>query len=651
MKEKNKSMLIALSVLVLVFGAVIPRFDRNPVIVPRKPGIFINNEAVEIHNLSDSAKERIKESVVLYVGSPAALVNGLPRSIDIINSQAVPIIENNEAYVPVGFIAEALGARVSRDVSDAAMVIESDSYTISFVTGQNKISVNGVQRFLPFPTFSQYGETYIHLPSICEILGRNDYYHSNVIIVSPKNKNMDLNKEKQIVSDLVYYFNSGKSSTALKLLEAANDRGSNDSIIDIPKYKPAEKISLFLNEDELNLCAFPVTQIDPNASVHDHSLIIQNKVVMAPVVLLRFFDIEVFENIKPDVITLLEAAPFGNYASLTMKQGTNSAYLNLQGQDPYVDAEKYKDSLVTLPAAPRFMNNHLYIPIVEVSRLLGIKAAWDQRSYAVKIKSMGAPRFPNLSWVPYIIDRTKADYAIKMTIRFVDTTGNMSSGMDYTSSGYYDSGEYAGEATIRTSADSSSSFNTETKYQVKRYLNKTMGYEYSVKDLKDQLSTTGTFSTMENGEILMTDVEYIKGEISLLAGHFYASDLLKKQYNVKVNNQMVDKYSIVLNDRPSIEELFEIKKLPRIDILKPLYEGSVYVPDAEAYVFKNFKMELSVNKSGQIINCSIFYSGYKKNERAISPRDIEGYPSTEKMDSKWNTPFEVSIEADFSNFK
>jgi hypothetical protein len=410
------------------------------------------------------------------------------------------------------------------------------------------------------------------------------------------------------------------------------------------------RIRVYLNEDELNLYAFPLTEIDPNASTHDHSLTTQNSVFMAPVVLFRFMDIEIFENIKPNSMSLLEATPFGTYTSLTMKPNTNHAYLNLQGENPYLDEEKHKDNLIVLPAAPRLMNNHLYVPVAEVSRLFGAMAVWDPRSYAIKIKSMSSPRFPNLRWTPYIIQKMKADYDLKMAVRFIETNKELGR-MDYTSAGYYDYGEYTGKATIKTSAERSSSYSTETNYEVKRYLGTTSEYEYSVKNLNDQTSVTGSINTIQNGEILLTDVEYIRRKIELLTRNFYASDLLKKQSNIEMSGQTVDKYSKELHDRPSIVELFDIKRLPRIDILKSIYEGDTYISDEEAYVFEDFKMELSLNKSGQIINGSIYYNGYKKNERSITPRDIEEFQRTGRWNNKYNTPFEVSIEVDFSGFR
>lgn len=834
----NKFAVVALSLIALLFVTAIPIFKQNRHNVSRKPGTLANQQTKATYSLSDAVKERIKGSVVLYIGSPVALIKGTPGDINANNLQAVPIIKNNEAYVPATFIAGALGAQANRDANTGVMTIKFGCNTISLVNGQNKISVNGVQKFLPSPTFSQYGETYIPLPLICEILGSNYDYCSNVIIVSPRGKSMDLNKEKNLLYDLIYYFNSGKASAGLNFSKEANSRvglevsdignsssyardaiislaskniisgdekgnfnptkgvtrpqmikilvnalgidisnipgtstfkdvpkshwaypyveagyreglikgvsaenfginyyctreqiaamltralGATDDILSdsstadslvqffdrndisswaqksvafaavnnimkgsgdgkfIPKSTATReqmalviyrflknekaiskkisqlmknrKIRVYLNEDELNLYAFPVTENDPNASTHDHSLIFQNNVIMAPVVLLRFLDIDIFENIKPNSISLLEAAPFGTYTSLIMKPNTDHAYLNLQGENPYLDEDKYKDNLIVLPTAPRLINNHLYVPIAEISRLFGAKTIWDKRSYSVKIKNMGSPRFPNLYWAPRIIQKMKADYDLKMAVSFVDTAGKEFARMDYTSAGYLNSDEYSGRASVKTSADLSSSYNTESEYEVKRYLNRTSGYKYSVKNLKGQTYTKGSVNSIRNGEILLTDVEYIRKKIELLSQNFYASELLKKQSDIKINNQLVDKYTVVLNDMPSIVELFDIKRLPAIDILKPIYERDSYIPDAEAYVFESFKMELYVNKSRQVINSSIYYSGYKRNERPITQGDIEEFQRTGKWSNKYNIPFEVFIEVDFSGFK
>ncbi|HYE83855.1 MAG TPA: S-layer homology domain-containing protein [Clostridia bacterium] len=820
MKGIYKPVFVILTVIAVFFCIAIPIFNRKPVIVPKKPGTLTDRQEEGTYQLSDATREKIRESVVLYVGSPAALVNGIPRSISN-NSQTVPIIKNKEVYVPAAFIAEALGNEALWDTGTSTMKIKSGHYTISFAAGQNKASVNKAQQLLPYPTFLHSGEVYIHLPSICEILGWDEHYFSNVIIISPRDKRVEFNTEMHIIYDLIYYLSSGKASIGLKLsvkeirdiekssayARAAIESLAEKSIIsgdakgnfnpkngvtrpqmvkvlvnavgidtsalpgtptfsDVPKnhwaypyveagYReglikgvdsesfgindyctreqiavmltralgvtddmlPAgivpdslvrfsdrngisswaqksvafvssndimkgsgkdsfdpkstavreqmalsiyrlinnkasiyekinrlvkdRKIRVFLNEDELNLNIFPVTEVDANASYHDHNLVFQNNVLMAPVILLRFLDISIFENTRPNAITLMEAAPLGKYTSLSVKPRTKNAYMNLQGEDPFSDPEKYKDKLVVLPAAPMLIRNHLYVPVIEVIRLFGGEAAWDQRRHLLRIKNNSSPRFPNLRWVPHIIERTEADFEIKMALSLGGGYTNETGRVDYTAKGHTDSGEYVSLVSVKASSDRSSPYSKKTEYEVRRIFDKGSGYIYRIKSLNDRTGTGASPTSMENEEVLMTDLEYVRNKIELLARNFHASGLLKKQSDIKAGSQIADKYSIVISDRSAIAELLEIRKLPQLETLSPIYGGSSLNSAGAAHVFENFKMELLVNKKGQLMNCTISYSGYIKNEFWATQRDIK---------KLHNIPFHVYIEAGFCNF-
>lgn len=633
MEKVNKFLVIALSIILLLMGAAKTIFEGNPEDVPGKSDILYDPKVVAAYDLCDAARDMLKASVVLYAGSPAALINGAPHRLSINNSQVVPIIDNNEVYVPAAFIAGALGAQVSRHAGAAAMMIKAGHSTISFVIGQAKASVNGTQLFLPYPTFVKYGEVYIHLPSICQILGKNVLHFGNIILISPMGQAVDLKEEKHIINDLAYYFNDGTIPHNRDIANAAVN-GKLKAPAVTGSFHPLLKnrrIKVCLNEDELNSQAFPVTEIDPNASEHDHSLIMIDNVIMAPVVLLRLLEVEVFESVKPNAMSLLEAAPFGNYISLTIKPGSTHAYLNLQGEDPYKDEEAFKDRMVILPAAPRLINQHLYIPIIEICRLLGTKADWDQRSNSVKICSMASPRFPNLHWAPQRFHKMKADYEMTMAIRLKGSEGKEMSRLDYSSSGYYDSGEYAGRAAVRTSSESSGS--SETLYYVKRYLNKDFEYEYSAAELKGQTTETRS-AAVDYSETLLTDMEYLRRKIELLAVHFHASDLLKKQPDISLGEKTVDKYSIELTDMASIVELFGIRSLPGI----AAGESMAYKEDG--CIFENLRMELCIDKEGQVVNCSINYHGHMKSGRPAASRNND--------EQNQNITYEVSINADFS---
>lgn len=587
--------------------------------VRMKPHILYEPQADAAYDLCDAAREMIQESVVMYTGSPAALVNGLPARISAHEPLAAPIIRDNEIFVPAAFLARSLGARFLLYGETAAITIFSGHNTISFTAGQNRLSVNGTQVFLPYPAFYEHGEIYIHLTSICEILGKSVSCSGDIIMVNTIGRSIDLSEDEHTVNDLLYYFSGGRISS--------REKSHFEPAVSVSAAHPHENkdIKLYINQDEIDLYAFPITEIDPDASAHDHGFIIQDNVVMAPVVLMRLLDFEVFESVKPNVISQLEAAPFGKYTGLTLKPGSSHAYLNLHGA--------FKDRLVVLPSAPRLINSHLYVPIAAISGLFGVRADWHEKSCTLRLSSLASPRFPNLRWAPRKIQSIKAPYELKMSVRLKDAGGNDLQRVDCVSKGSYDSGEYTGRAAVGISSEASCPWDSDALYDIKRFLNQDSEYQYSLRRLKPLIHQTGFPGEIDFEEILMTDIEYLRRKVEFLTDHFHASDLLKKQPDVSIRGKTVDKYTFELYDMPSIIELFGIRRIPGLHTRKLLHDRE------EDYIFELLRIELAIDKAGDAISCSLSLRGKKKNEKHTASHDSDNCSS--------GTPFELSINADF----
>lgn len=398
----------------------------------------------------------------------------------------------------------------------------------------------------------------------------------------------------------------------------------------IPESIDNKEIKVFLNEEELNLYKFPITEIDPNASLHDHSLIIENGVVLAPIVIFHLLDAEIYENVKPNSLSRIERTSSGHSTAITLRRGSPYAYISIRDEAP---------CSVLLPTAPKLVNNHLYVPLQIIGNALGADVEWKQQALSLNIRDMESPKYPNLRWVLYEFDRFKADFNLKMTVDFMTTSGKKTANLDYKVNGYYNAGNTFSEAALKTSHAYIIPFNTHADYEITKVLNKSDIYDYYIKDLKKQTITKNSIAKMKNGEVLLTDVEYLKIKTEQLLINFGNSDLIKKEPGIILNGLLVDKYTIELNDNSIIAKAFDLRSISSLDTFKPMHEGYSRAGVKKSYVFKAFSMEEYLDKDGRLVKAIIRYSGNTQIESTATHENIRNMEN-----------FELSIEANFYNF-
>lgn len=113
------------------------------------------------------AGDIIKDSVVLSVGYPQALVKGSLVSIDAANSTITPLVQNGRTLVPLKFIAERFGAAVSWNAA----------------TKQVTVTYNKQKKVIP-AALTRNGRTYVALRTAMELFGKQLYYRQGLIIIS-----------------------------------------------------------------------------------------------------------------------------------------------------------------------------------------------------------------------------------------------------------------------------------------------------------------------------------------------------------------------------------------------------------------------------------------------------------------------------------
>ena len=152
---------------------------------------------------SDTAKAAGKGSVILYVGSPIAYVDGIQTQIDLANIEVTPVIIDNTEMVPVRFIAENLGGTVkwNQKTLTATIVIGTKSY--NFTQGSDTMTAGQSRHALGAVVQAYKGRTFVPLDTFVEILDKKAFYDRGLIIISDEKDIFDPVKDKDMISSWI----------------------------------------------------------------------------------------------------------------------------------------------------------------------------------------------------------------------------------------------------------------------------------------------------------------------------------------------------------------------------------------------------------------------------------------------------------------
>lgn len=179
---------------------------------------------------TESTYDKLKEAIILYVGSPVAYVNGAETRIDPANIEVAPVIINNVAMVPVRFISESLGGSVQWDQSSltASIILGSKSY--KFTQGSDTMTAGNTKYSLGVAVQAMQGRTFVPLDKFVEILGKKAFYDRGLIIISNEMNVFDTDKDKALISEwiakLSYLPVVGSHDKLMSLLEEGEKNGA-----------------------------------------------------------------------------------------------------------------------------------------------------------------------------------------------------------------------------------------------------------------------------------------------------------------------------------------------------------------------------------------------------------------------------------------
>ncbi|AEV70471.1 beta-propeller domain-containing protein [Acetivibrio clariflavus] len=215
----------------------------------------------EIPAAQKSLEERLKDSVVLYVGSSQALVNNKEIQVDSSNPKVKPFIKESRTLVPVRFISEAMGAEVGWYASSSTVTIALGNRELKLVIGNKTMFVGKEKVPLEVAPEIVEGRTFLPLRSIAEALDKKVFYDRGLIVISENESIFDITSEKAMIDEVIAKVNNlpvvGSSEELEELIKnsRANDYGLYYKVDEMFKATVSQSNTKFRGSSESDAAA------------------------------------------------------------------------------------------------------------------------------------------------------------------------------------------------------------------------------------------------------------------------------------------------------------------------------------------------------------------------------------------------------------
>ncbi len=152
--------------------------------------------ASPVNKLGDNA-------LVLFAGSPTALINHAKVPIDPENPKVRPFSWDAVVFAPVRFVAESLGGKVTWDQVSKTATVAADSKTIKLSPDSRIMYVDATPIELDFPIMGENGRILVPVNQFAEAMGWQVFYDRGLIVISKVKNLLDKTADKVFIDDLI----------------------------------------------------------------------------------------------------------------------------------------------------------------------------------------------------------------------------------------------------------------------------------------------------------------------------------------------------------------------------------------------------------------------------------------------------------------
>ncbi|MBR1970310.1 MAG: hypothetical protein IKA17_08125 [Clostridia bacterium] len=132
---------------------------------------------------TDRALKRVENGIVLAAESSQAIVGGEVKFIDPDNKAVKAQIIDGSTYVPIRFIAEALGGDVNYDSATRTITIKGAGTSVSMNVDSTQATVNSAPYELPQLPIIKEGRTLVPLRAVAELFNKKVVWEPRGLIV------------------------------------------------------------------------------------------------------------------------------------------------------------------------------------------------------------------------------------------------------------------------------------------------------------------------------------------------------------------------------------------------------------------------------------------------------------------------------------
>lgn len=162
-------------------------------------------------DLPDSLKEKLRSTVLLYVGSSNAYTNGTQVYVDTSNPKVSPVVIEGRTLVPIRFISESFKAEVGWNDKANMATINTGDKQIEIVLGEKEIIVNFIKTPIDVPAQIINNRTFLPLRALAESLGKEVYYKEGLIIIGDEKNINDILSDESEIGKIIGLFDISRS--------------------------------------------------------------------------------------------------------------------------------------------------------------------------------------------------------------------------------------------------------------------------------------------------------------------------------------------------------------------------------------------------------------------------------------------------------
>ena len=153
-------------------------------------------------NAEVSGTDKLKDAVVMYVGSPTSKVMSRSVQIDALNMKVRPVNKDSLTYIPARFVTESFGGRSDWDQKNNMAVFTLSGNVVKLTPFSDIMVVNGRKVKLSAPVEAEYGRILAPMNAFVEAIGKQVFYDKGLIVLSSTENLFSKTKDAALLKTL-----------------------------------------------------------------------------------------------------------------------------------------------------------------------------------------------------------------------------------------------------------------------------------------------------------------------------------------------------------------------------------------------------------------------------------------------------------------